>query len=155
MLWIQAQKRTLYFFSLWVFLFWMNGLKWFSLQRMGMWEVCVFLSPGNSCLASGIVLLAWFFTLPSYWCNSRHSFRDWITLLKCYWCVKLVWNWSLATRVSSLGVRKQLSASINRNKYSTLSETSARTSLSAGEVRESQLVNKNHQSIASAFIYQS
>lgn len=114
MRWIQAQRRTLHFFYLWVCLFWMNGLKLLSLQRMGMWEVRVFLSPGNSYLASGIVLLAWFFTLPGYQCKSRHSFRDWIILLKCYWCVKLVWNQSLATRVSSWGIRKELSASIQQ-----------------------------------------
>lgn len=101
-------------FYLWVCLFWMNGLKWFSLRRMGMWEVRAFLSPGNSYLASGIVLLAWFFPLPGYQCKSRHTFKDWIILLKCYRCVKLVWNQSLTTHVGSLGVRKELNASIQR-----------------------------------------
>lgn len=102
------------FFCLWVCLFWMNGLKWFSQWRMDMWEVHVFLSPDNSYLASGTVLLAWFFTLPSYQCKSKHSFRDWIILLKGYWCVELVWNHSLATHVSSLGVRKELNASMQK-----------------------------------------
>lgn len=161
MLWIQAWRRTLHFFYLWVCLFWVNG---WDESLCAAW-ICGRYVP--FCLqAIATLLLEWSFW-PDFspWlagCVSEGIVWDWIILLKCYWCVKLVWNQTLTTHVSSLGVRKELNCihpaeSITACKSGILSETSAETLLCSGEipgqVHESLLVNQNHKSVASAFIY--
>lgn len=70
-----------------------------SLYCEGLCGRNVRLSAGKSYFASGAAPLAWFLTLPDSQCMSRCSFRGSTGCLKCYWCVKLLWNQSLVTPV--------------------------------------------------------
>lgn len=160
MLWIQAWSRMLHFFYLWVCLFWVNGWK----ESLCGAQICGRYVP--FCLQAIATLLLELSFWPDFspWlaiCVSEGIVCDRIILLKCYWWVKLVWNQTLATHASSLGIRKELNCfnpteSATACKSGTLSETSAGTLLSSGEisgeVHESLLVNQNHKLIASAFI---
>lgn len=157
---IQAWSTKLHFFSLWVFLFWVNGWN----ESLCGAQTCGRYVP--FCLQAVATLLLELSFWPDFspWLAiyvSEGIVWNGIILLKCCRCVKLVWNQTLATHVSSLGIRKELNCfhptqSVTAWKSGTLSETSAETLLSSGEipgeVHESLLVNQNHKSIASAFI---
>lgn len=87
-----------------------------SLCSTDMWEVCAFLSPGNSYLASGIVFLAWFFTLAGYLCKWRHSLRlNYTTemLLMCWTGVKSDSGYSCQLSGSKEGAELLPSSRIN------------------------------------------
>lgn len=83
------------------------------------------------------------FHLPSYQCKSIHStFIEWIILLKCCRCIKLVWCWSQAYCVSHLGVRLSWVLPSNRKATVHWAGTSAKMLLSSVLLL---WVNLNHE----------